>query len=177
MFIGGLAVIAHGVPRYTLDIDATVLGREVSPERLVEAARAHQLVPRREDVIAFARASQVVLLRHESLEIPVDVSLAWMPFEEEAIEASQEADYQGVRIRVPRPEDLIVYKLIASRPRDLEDAGKLLALHGKRINVGRVEELVRPRLTRPLSGQTRAQSYSARTSAPVAARAATSVDG
>lgn len=89
MFIGGLAVIAHGVPRYTLDIDATVPGRKVSPERVVEAARRHKLIPRREDAIAFAQTSQVVLLRHEACGVPVDVSLAWMPFEEEALGASR----------------------------------------------------------------------------------------
>ena len=37
MIIGGVAVIAAGVPRETIDIDATVLGRSCELETLVSA--------------------------------------------------------------------------------------------------------------------------------------------
>ena len=72
----------------------------------------------------------------------MDVSLAWLPFEEEALRTSQVRDYAGVQIRIPRPEDLLIYKLIAARPRDLEDAEGLLILHGDAMDLGRVRDLV-----------------------------------
>ncbi len=143
MFIGGVAVIAHGVSRHTVDIDATVLAKRVSPEQLVEIGRPHQLVLRMADAVTFARERQVLLLLHAPSEIPIDVSLAWLPFEEDALAASQTLDFSGVAIRVPRPEDLLLYKLVANRPRDIEDAQTLLLLHGKDIDSARVTEVVR----------------------------------
>ena len=39
-------------------------------------------------------------------------------------------------------EDLVIYKLVASRPRDLDDAEALLALHGSAMNLSRVRKVV-----------------------------------
>jgi hypothetical protein len=47
-----------------------------------------------------------------------------------------------VRIPVARAEDLVVYKILASRPRDIDDAEKLLNLHGRVIQIARVRRLV-----------------------------------
>ena len=78
----------------------------------------------------------------ESSGTPIDVSLAWLPFEEEALGASLACDYAGVGIRVPRPEDLLIYKIVALRARDIDDAEGLLLLHGPSMNLGRVRGIV-----------------------------------
>ena len=142
MIIGGVAVIALGIPRLTVDIDATVAAAHLSPERLAEALGRQGIQARIPDAIAFARARQVFLGVHGASGTPVDVSLAWLPFEEEALRTCRPCDYAGVPIRIPRPEDLLIYKLIASRPRDVEDAEGLLVLHGATMNLGRVREVV-----------------------------------
>jgi hypothetical protein len=85
----------------------------------------------------------VLLVQHEPSGVPVDLSLAWLPFEEEAIRCGAEGDYAGVRIRLPRPEDLVIYKLVAARPRDLEDAERLLLLYGGSVDVPRIRRAVR----------------------------------
>jgi hypothetical protein len=41
-----------------------------------------------------------------------------------------------------QPEDLLIYKLVAARPRDLDDAERLLLLHGTTIDLARVTRLV-----------------------------------
>ena len=143
MFIGGVAIIAQGVARLTADIDATLRASGVEPEPVLDVMAAHRIVPRIERAAEFARQRQVLLLRHEPSRIPVDVSFAWLPFEEEALRAAEERDYAGVRVRVARAEDLVVYKLVASRPRDLDDAEKLLLLHGSGLDVERVRRVVR----------------------------------
>jgi hypothetical protein len=142
MCIGGVAVTAHGVSRATVDIDATVLAASVDPERIVAAAAPFGIVPRIDDSVSFAQRNQVLLLRHAPSSVPLDVSMAWLPFEEEAIRASLEVDYAGVAIRVPRPEDLVIYKVVASRPRDVDDAEKLLLLHGPAVDVVRARRIV-----------------------------------
>jgi hypothetical protein len=142
MCLGGVAVSAHGVSRATVDIDATVLAAAIDPEKLVATSAMFGIVPRIDDVVAFAQRNQVLLLRHAPSSVPLDVSLAWLPFEEEAIHAGQQIDYAGVAIRVPRPEDLVIYKVVASRPRDIDDAEKLLLLHGRTVDVGRMRRIV-----------------------------------
>ena len=143
MIIGGVAVIALGVPRLTVDIDATVAAARVTIERLVETLERHRITPRIPDAVAFANARQVLLAVHEASGTPIDISLAWLSFEEEALAACRHCDYAGVRIRIPRPEDLLVYKVIASRPRDLEDAEGLLILHGAAMDLDRARHIVK----------------------------------
>ena len=59
MIIGGVAVIAAGVPRQTIDIDATVLGREVEIDGMIIAFARYEIVPRISDFREFARSSTV----------------------------------------------------------------------------------------------------------------------
>lgn len=142
MIIGGVAVIAHGVPRLTVDIDATVAAAGVTVERLAEALHRHRIEPRTIDAIAFARERHVLLALHHPSSTPMDISFARLAFEEAALAAARTVDYAGVRIRVPRPEDLVIYKVIAARPQDLDDAEGLLVLHGHEMNRTRVREVV-----------------------------------
>ena len=55
MIIGGIAVIAAGVPRQTIDVDATVLGRTTDLESVVAILARHGIVPRIDDALQFAR--------------------------------------------------------------------------------------------------------------------------
>lgn len=142
MVIGGVAVIACGVPRSTIDIDATVRVDTMDLEALAIACSTHGLEPRIVDALAFAGTNQVYLAVHRPSGVPVDISLAWLPFEHEAIEHSTLASYGLVVIRIPRPEDLLIYKLVASRPRDVDDAEQLLLLHGRTMDLVRVRRVL-----------------------------------
>jgi predicted nucleotidyltransferase len=138
MVIGGVAVIALGVARLTVDIDATIQGRSSDPERVLKVFAQHDIRPRIVGASEFARSRQIVLARHHASGVSIDASLAWLPFEEEAIQFSQVADYSGIPIRVPRPEDLIIYKLVAGRPQDIDDVEKLLALYKNKLDLDRI---------------------------------------
>lgn len=143
MIIGGVAVIALGVPRLTVDIDATVAAPSLDIERLVETLSRHAIQARIPDALTFARTRHVFLGVHQPSGTPVDVSLAWLPFEDEALAASTVCDYAGVRVRIPRPEDVLIYKVIASRPKDLQDAEGLPVLHGPTMDLSRVRRIVK----------------------------------
>lgn len=84
MLIGGIAVIAHGHVRTTDDIAATVSGKDVTAEQILAVAAGHDIESRIDDPVAFARRNQVLLLVHRPTGVPVDVSLAWLAFEEAA---------------------------------------------------------------------------------------------
>ncbi len=143
MIIGGIAVIARGVPRQTIDVDATVWAEAIDPERLFEGLARQGLMPRIDDALEFARRHQILPLRHEPSGTPVDLSLAWLPFEREALERSSIVDFGGVPIRVATPEDLIIYKAVAWRDRDRADVERLLTRYGCEVDLGRIRALVR----------------------------------
>ena len=142
MLIGGIAVIARGVPRTTRDVDATFSAGTGQLEDVLRIFEEHQLAPRIDDVRAFAQANQVLLLRHAPSGVDVDVSLAWLPFELEAINASDKLLVGEVQVPVARPEDLVIYKAIAWRPQDQQDVERLLNLHGDRMDLVRVRRVV-----------------------------------
>lgn len=142
MIIGGIAVILQGVPRLTRDIDATVDAASISLDALASHLRQHGIVPRIEGALEFARANQVILLRHEATGIDVDLSLAWLPFEIEAIAAREHLVRRHLRADVARPEDLVIYKAIAWRPQDQQDIERLLTLHARRIDLMRVRSVL-----------------------------------
>jgi hypothetical protein len=142
MFIGGLAVIAHGYVRTTDDIDATVSGAGLTPERIVETAARHGIHPRIDDVAAFARRTQVLLLVHRASGVDVDLSLAWIPFEHEALARHQIVRFREMALRVSDATDLIVYKLVAGRAHDVEDARQLLIRHRSTIDRTRVRTVL-----------------------------------
>ena len=143
MIIGGIAVIARGLPRQTIDVDATVWAEAIDPETLLEGLARQGLQPRIGDALEFARRHQILPLRHEPSGTQVDLSLAWLPFEREALERSSIVDFGGVPIRVAAPEDLIVYKAVAWRDRDRPDIERLLTRYGREIDLGRIRALVR----------------------------------
>jgi hypothetical protein len=142
MIIGGIAVIARGVPRLTRDIDATVAAAGTDLDALLEALAGKRIEPRIPDATAFARETQVLLLEHRPSGVEIDLSLAWLPFELEAIAAAEPITLHGAKARVARAEDLIVYKVVAWRPQDQQDVERLLALHAGSIDLGRVRRLV-----------------------------------
>ena len=141
MVIGGIATIARGVRRMTTDIDAAVRGDRVDVGTLLRALATKQIKARIDNAEQFARESLVLLLRHEPTGVDFDLSLAWTDFEWDAIEHASMAAFGAIRAPMARPEDLIVFKVIAGRPRDLEDVVALLVLYPK-IDHARIREYV-----------------------------------
>lgn len=142
MIIGGIAVIARGVPRATRDIDATVWGQDVELDALFSVFGRHGIEGRIPDAIAFARRRHVLLLRHGASGTPLDVSLAWLPFEAEALARASDVDFGGVLVRVALPEDLVVLKAVAWRDQDRSDVERLLVRHADSIDIARVRRVV-----------------------------------
>jgi predicted nucleotidyltransferase len=142
MVIGGIAVIAHGVARQTVDIDATVLATRLDTSQILAALAGYAIHPRIADVLEFAERSQVLLLVHEETRVTLEISLAFSSFEQEALEKAVEVDFGGVRIPVAVPEDLVIYKALAWRDQDRYDIEQLLTLHGDHIDLKRVRTFV-----------------------------------
>jgi len=141
--IGGIAVIARGVQRLTRDIDIAVAGEDLSCAALADELQRHGIAPRISDAVAFAEESQVLLMRHETSGVDIDVSRAWLPFEIEALAAADYESLGGVRIAIAQPEDLIIFKAVAWRPQDQQDVERLLTLYGDRVDLARIRRHVK----------------------------------
>lgn len=142
MLIGGIAVILRGTVRQTNDVDATVWAEGIDLDTLLSVLNRHGIVGRIDDAAQFARDHQVLLLRHEPSGTPMELSLAWLPFEATALQRSELLDIEGVRVPVASADDLIVYKAVAWRDRDRADIERLLITHGERIDLAYVRKMV-----------------------------------
>ena len=124
--IGGVAVSIRAEPRFTDDVDAVILADDMGWERVVDSAGRYGLVPRIDDVLKFAARSRMLLLRHEASGVDIDVSLGTLPFERQAIDRSTVVTVGQVRLRVASPEDLVIMKALARRPKDFVDIDSIL---------------------------------------------------
>ena len=127
VIIGGIASSLLGEPRLTADADALVLLSLDELPHFLEIAELEGLQPRIPDAISFARRSRVILLQHKPSGINVDISLGLLPFEIETVERSQEYQAGTLTIRLPTPEDLIILKAVAHRPKDMLDIASIIS--------------------------------------------------
>lgn len=126
MIIGGQAVLLYGEPRLTRDIDVT-LGVDVS--RLPDLLRSVDdigLTPLPDDAESFVRRTMVLPTQHEETGIRVDFIFSFTSYEIEAIARAHWVTMAGQDVAFASVEDLIIHKIFAGRPRDLEDVRSVL---------------------------------------------------
>lgn len=127
--IGGVAVQHWGEPRFTKDVDLTVLTGFGGEAVIVDGLLAH-FEPRIPDAREFSFKSRVLLIR-DSLGIGIDVALGALPFEESAVKRAKNVEvYEGIQLRLCTAEDLIVMKAFADRPLDWNDVKGIIIRQG-----------------------------------------------
>jgi predicted nucleotidyltransferase len=72
----------------------------------------------------------------------MEVSLAWLPFEREALQRAELIDVGGFDIPVALAEDLVIYKIVAWRDRDRTDVERLLRAYPDDIDLSRVRRII-----------------------------------
>lgn len=140
--IGGVAASLLGRPRVTRDIDALVLLDENEWDAFLAKGTVFGFVPRLSDVVTFARQARVLLVRHEASGIDIDIAFGALSFEEEAVRRTVWRDVGGVRVPLPLPEDLLIMKAVAHRPRDMADIESILDAQPQ-LDLRRVRRWVR----------------------------------
>ncbi|MFM9959884.1 MAG: nucleotidyl transferase AbiEii/AbiGii toxin family protein [Planctomycetaceae bacterium] len=134
--IGGLAVGVHGIPRPTHDIDFTItVDRSRLPEFFNAVNEIGYDVPQEfatgwvDQVagLALVRARQWI----QGKSIDIDLFLAECQFQESLMQRRVEATIEGISTWIASAEDIILLKLLASRPRDLGDVEDILLVQGQ----------------------------------------------
>ena len=130
VIVGGVAVSLLGQARFTEDLDAMVLLSVEQIPHLLMIAQKEGIEPRISQAEDFARRHRVLLLRHTTSQTNIDISLGVLPFEQEMVERSVVYNIDdALKIRLPTPEDLIIMKAVAHRPKDLLDIQGLIQSH------------------------------------------------
>ncbi len=131
--LGGVAVQRWGEPRFTRDLDLTVLLPPGEEEPVLRQLLA-QFQPRIPDALSFALQSRVVLLTLPDL-CDVDISLGLPGYEGEAIARAVDYDLgAGRRVKLCCAEDLVIHKAIAGRPQDIIDMEGVILRQGRRLD-------------------------------------------
>lgn len=131
VIIGGVAVSILAEPRYTADADAVILLNAEDLPRLLTVAKQEGFAPRIENAEQFARRNRVLLLQHTESAVNVDISLGVLPFEMEMVERATLYQTGSLELPLPTPEDLIVMKAVAHRPKDILDIKAIVARYPK----------------------------------------------
>jgi len=139
---GAQAVIVWGRPRLSADVDITV-AIAGPPGDFVAAASHAGFDLRVSDWRDFVARTRVLPLLHRATQMPLDVVLAGPGLEEEFLERAVVIDLAGMKVPVITPEDLIVTKLLAGRPKDVEDVRGVLVERLERLDLARVRSLLR----------------------------------
>ncbi|MFC1824632.1 nucleotidyl transferase AbiEii/AbiGii toxin family protein [Thermodesulfobacteriota bacterium] len=125
MVIGGQAVLLYGEPRLTRDIDIT-LG--VTTERLddVIGAAKNSGLKTMVDPNTFTMKTMVLPCQSSATDIRVDFIFSFSPYEQQAMDHVRIVQMGDGEVKFASPEDLIIHKVFAGRPRDLEDVKNVL---------------------------------------------------
>ncbi len=140
---GAQAVIAYGRPRATGDVDVTIDPPARGLEVLLAELRRAGFEPADPELRTIVREARMLPLRHRATGMGFDVVLAGPGLEQEFLRRSRRLDLGGLRVPVISVEDLLVTKILAGRPKDLDDARGILRVHQDRADLARVRGLLR----------------------------------
>lgn len=138
---GAQAAIVWGSPRLSADIDVTVELHWETLTRLISSMheQGFELVFGDHE---FIERTRVLPFVHRSSRMPVDLVIAGPGLEEEFLNRAVDVALQGESIPVISPDDLIVTKILAGRPKDMEDVRAVILARRDEIDLVRVRSLL-----------------------------------
>jgi len=133
VLIGGYAVIFHGRPRATKDLDLLVGSDDANRARLAAALSMFGAPP---SVVQAARAigpTDIVYFGTSPLRVDLLASASGVDFDR-VRERAVQTTLDGIPVRIISLDDLIENKRAAGRPRDVEDCAELERIRAKRTS-------------------------------------------
>ncbi len=144
-FIGGIAVQRWGMPRFTQDVDVTLLTGFGGEAPFIDAL-LQQFPGRLANARQFALERRVLLAR-TAQGIDLDIALGAFPFEERSIaHASLWKATDLIHLTTCSAEDLVIHKVFAARDRDWADVQTVLARQQGRLDLAHIRRELPPLL-------------------------------
>jgi hypothetical protein len=142
MVIGGQAVLVHGEARFTQDIDVTLALSPGDVSQLLAVCADASLAIGVENPSEFVASTHVLPAIDSQSGTRIDFVFSSTGYERVAIGRSQTVQVGGHDLPFATMEDLIIHKLLAARPRDLEDIRGIVRKRRDEIDWGYVERWV-----------------------------------
>ena len=139
---GAQAVVLWGRPRLTADVDVTIRLRSEDTERFRHDMEQSGFRLRVPDPEAFLARTRVLPFLHVPTQLPLDVVIAGPGIEDRFIERAIRIEIEGLSVPVASPEDLIVMKVLAGRPKDLEDVRSVLTERLTKLDVAYIRSML-----------------------------------
>jgi hypothetical protein len=139
---GAQAVIVYGVPRLSADVDVTLALEPDAPDRLVADLTSAGFALRVADP-DFVRRTRVLPFVHQPSGMPLDVVLAGSGLEDEFLSRAVILPIGTTAVPVIRLDDLVIAKVLAGRPKDLDDVRALWRLHGSSLEAEGIRRTLR----------------------------------
>ena len=140
--VGGVAVIARVFVRATKDVDLLVSCPAAEARALLDVARRHGFAWEESEVQDFLDAGLMRMWGPPSRRdgIGLDILLTDSPFNEDVVRHATVVEVLGTSVRVATPEDLLLMKIEANRPIDLDDAIAIKEGFAGRLDLGYLRE-------------------------------------
>ena len=144
-FIGGVAVQRWGMPRFTQDVDLTLMATWGTEAKFVDIL-LEKFPARLATARKFALEHRVLLARTAS-GIDLDFALGAFPFEEASTKrATVWAVNDQITLTTCSAEDLVIHKVFAGRDRDWGDVGSVLVRQRGKLDLAHIRRELPPLL-------------------------------
>ncbi len=142
MIIGGQAVLIYAEPRLTRDIDIA-LGISIEEysqlDIVCKRCGFKKLINHGS---TFVRETNVLPVVDVKSNTRIDFIFSDTSYERAAIQKANTILIDGTKVKVAQPEDVIIHKMIAGRPRDLEDVSSIL-IKQKKMNIKYIRKILK----------------------------------
>lgn len=124
LVVGGYAVAAHGLPRYTGDLDTWVWVNSVNAARVLRSLEAFGFAGLDLTVDDFTVPDRVIQLGYPPYRIDILTSIEGVEFDD-AWARRVDINLDGILVPFIGREDLLANKRAAGRPQDVADVLRL----------------------------------------------------
>ena len=139
---GAQAAIVYGVARLTADVDVTVQSSGIPTVEWMGDLERCGFEGRFADPV-FVEQTRVLPVLHAATGLPVDIVIAGPGLEDEFLQRAVVRTVDGVPVPVVDLTDLVILKVLAGRPKDVEDIVMLMRLHVDGIDAERLHSVLR----------------------------------
>ncbi len=128
--IGGIAAGYWGEPRYTKDMDFTVVSRTHSVKEIIAKLKKDGFKARANG------EGQIQIVEKDDLTFEADLILAETDYQDWVVQRARSVPIFARNVPICSPEDLIILKLIANRRQDLLDIENVLKRNARNLDRG-----------------------------------------
>jgi hypothetical protein len=138
---GGLLLAAYGEARETRDADLAVVQADASATAAVleQCLGLRSLLTFEGQRFGGVLVSQITLLEGDELNTVDLVTPSNVDYAQRALDRAAESSLRDVPIRVLTPEDFVLFKLLPTRDRDLDDARSVVSGLGPDLDIALVD--------------------------------------